>query len=625
MQHDPRPPLIGLRSVAPAGASLFLLLAGLAGCESDSRREPPPEPPPAPLATPDLDPIVEGTVGLQTTLTNIDLQPMRGFGVVIGLDGRGSRECPAVIRDYLLEYLGKEFGPHADPERRLKVSATELLDSLDSAVVEVTGMMPAGAPAGTRFDVAVSALAGTSTESLEGGLLLPTQMRYFDRTAGGEGLVAGATLAMARGPIFTNPFAGTTGTTDADRLGGTILGGGSATEERVVRLMLLQPNYQLAKAIERRINERFGHPGRAADAMSAGYVELHTPREYAHDPARFRQLVAHLFIDNRPAAAEAKRRELVRLAITRAADLERVAAAWEALGRVVLDDLRPLYTHADPIVVFFAARTGVRLGDVTALPALASAAESPAHPHRLLAIEALGESSSPQVAPRLAPLLSDPDQQVRIATYEALVRGGHPAIRHSVFRHVLDRKQLNFILDEVDSNAPPMIYVRRTRLPRIAVFGARPAVHPPVFYSHPDDSLTIHTVADSTEVRLYAKYAGRMSEQIIVAPRIADLIRALGQLPLRDEANQLVGLGLPYSRAIEIVGALCDNGTVAATLSLEETSLTRLLGPAEVPGRPEGDRPETDADAREARRADTWPPPEAESPGESPDLPPETP
>jgi len=580
-----------LRRLAQPGVTVLLVLAG---CQDVDwfKKPPPPEPKPQPRAAQTFDPVVAGSIGAQTLVSSADMEPLRGFGLVVGLNGTGSSDCPTVIREYLIDYLAKQVRPEDKPERRRRPSPEALIDSPNTAVVEIRGVVPTGARRFTRFDLQVEALPGTSTTSLEGGILLPTQMRFFDRAASGQGMLAGAVLAEGGGPLFINPFGkAAEATSDADPRRGYVLGGGRALEARPVRLVLLQPSYALARTMERRINERFGQKPKAAEARSSGYLVLNTPPELARTPERFRQLVAHLYVDNQPAFCERKARELVSLAAGDGANHEHIALAWEGMGRSVIPQIQTFYTHGSVTLRFYAARTGLRLGDAAALPVMSELAASGGHSQRLLAIRELGDCDSPQAALSLAPLLSAADQEIRIAAYEALLQRSHPAIRSVQFRHLTDRSQLSFILDVVECDGPLLIHVRRTRLPRLAVFGRRVPVTPPVFYAAPDDSLTIHTVEDSDDLQVFAKERGRLSEDIAVPPRVVDLVTALADLPLKDEARPLRGLGLPYSRVVQVLAALCRDQTIPAALVLEQTPLTELLGPELTPERPERDTP----------------------------------
>jgi hypothetical protein len=584
-------PRLAIASVSPRlGGQLltWACFAGLllAGCDS-FRVLPPPETAPPPRSPIADDLLLVGTIGAETVSTNVDAQPLRGFGLVVGLDGRGSSDCPTVVREYLIDLMTREMGAQGAEERRKLPSPSELIDSLDTAVVEVLGSVPAGTRRGAHFDVVVRALPGTSTQSLEGGLLLPTALRYFNVAASGMGLVEGAILAEASGPLFTNPLPDTPGPgAKIDPREALILGGGRAQEERLLKLMLLRPNYQLAQRIERRINECFGQKPKTAEATSAGFVELHTPPTLARQPARFRETVGQLYLDSRPAVATEKLSELVRQAVANTDQLERIATTWEGMGRSALPGLQPLYIKPEPALSFYAARTGLRLGDLTALPVLGGIAAAGTQELRILAAGELGDSDSPQAAQQLAPLLSDPSPAVRIAAYEAIIQRGHPAVRSVTFRHILDPSQINFILDVVDAQGPPLIYARRTRLPRLAVFGAHMPVTPPVFYVQPDESVTVHTVDGAEDLQVFAKQHGRMSEQIGLPPRVVDLITALAKLPSRDETGHLRGLGLTYSRVLQVLVTLSEDHSIPAEVVLEDVGPIRSLVPEIAPERP---------------------------------------
>jgi hypothetical protein len=304
-------------------------------------------------------------------------------------------------------------------------------------------------------------------------------------------------------------------------------------------------------------------------------------------------VVAQLYVDNRPALLEARLNALVRRAATGGEQLERIAAGWEGMGRNVVPGLQPLYASTDDALRFYAARTGLRLGDLTALPVLAGIAAAPSSAHRIAAINDLALSDSPQVGPSLAPLLSDTDSAVRIAAYEALIQRGHPAIRAVKFPHILDRDQINFILDIIDAQGPPLIYARRTRLPRLAVFGTGLPVTAPVFYVHSDDSLTVHTTDGADDLHIFAKQGGRMSEELTLPPRVPDLVTALADLPVRDEKGRLRGLGLPYARVLQVLAALNRDQTIPGEMVLEDLGPVRPVVPEVTPERPIAEPAET--------------------------------
>ncbi len=587
-------------SMMANGTLAAIVLASLTGCVGGDRDKLPPESAPAPRVDRGNASLLAGTIGSQCLVGDAQPQALRGFGLVVGLNGTGSADCPTVIREYLAKHMTKDLGPQGDRDRKSRVSPERLIDSPDTAIVEVVGMLPGGARRGTRFDVQVSAIAGTATESLAGGLLLPTELRVFDRSASGAGLVTGAVQAVGSGLVFVDPFSeDERGDPSGDPRVGRVLGGASSVEERNARLKLLQPNYRLAQQIERRVNERCGQRPRVAEAMSRGYVLLHTPPAYPGQPDRFLELVAQLYVDTRPASVERRLQELSRLAVTGGATRELISLAWEGVGRIALPSVRPFYADGDPELRFYAARAGMRMNDLSALPVVGAVAQSDENEWRLQAIGELGECKSPRAPSYLVPLLSDSSTSVRIAAYEALLRRGHPSIRSMKFQSVLDRSRLSFVLDVVECDGPPLIYVRTTRQGRIAVFGPRQAVIPPVFHESDDGSLTVHTVKGSDDLRLFAKRHRRMSDEIVVPPRVVDLVSALGEFPSRDETERLSGLGLSYSEVVRVLVVLSRDGIIAGQLVAEEVGLLELPGPDDLPERPDSDSPLEEAEERE--------------------------
>ncbi|MFQ5807693.1 MAG: flagellar basal body P-ring protein FlgI [Phycisphaerae bacterium] len=549
----------------------------------------PPEPTPQPASG--RDTVLADTIGSQTLIGAGDPLRLRGFGVVVGLGENGGSDCPSTIREYLLDYLAKEFAPRGPGDRRPNFSPARLIDSLDTAVVAVHGLVPAGAPRGARFDLQVEAI-GTQTRSLEGGVLLPSELRRFDVAAAGKGLVTGRVLARGRGVVFTNPFKGTgQNPIRQSPRRGYVLGGGWTLEDRTIRLLLQDPSYWMARRIERRLNERFGQSPLTAKAMSKGYLTLTTPPQFAEHPRRFTELATHLYLDNTPGQVERKLLELSKQLDSPDRKLHHISLVWEGMGRTVIPHIQPLYTHANTTVRFYAARAGLRLKDVTALPVMAQFAASPDDPHRLLAVRELGRCEYPQAARQLATLLDSADQEVRIAAYEALLNHKHPSIETHRFPSALDSTQVNLTLDVVETNAKPLIYVRRTLEPRIAVFGRRTPVSLPLFYNHPDDRVTLNALEEHGDVAiLYRTRSGRLAAEPLKVPaRVAELVRALADVPLEDDTGELRGIGLGYAQVLEVLNALCASRTIPARLVMQRATITDLLGPAELPERPEGD------------------------------------
>jgi hypothetical protein len=101
--------------------------------------------------------------------------------------------------------------------------------------------------------------------------------------------------------------------------------------------------------------------------------------------------------------------------------------------------------------------------------------------------------------------------------------------------------------------------------------------------------LTVLTVEGADDLRVFAKQRGRMSEQIVLPPRVVDLVTALAELPVRDEAGRLRGLGLPYSQVVQVLAALSQDQTIPGEVVLEQVGPLRALVPETTPERPLGE------------------------------------
>ncbi|MBK8915229.1 MAG: flagellar basal body P-ring protein FlgI [Phycisphaerales bacterium] len=580
-----------MNSVLLVGAGVAMLCC--AGCEGGlfARKRPiGPEPERVPAAV--TDPLLIDTIGAAGTLSELGEMRVRGFSLVVGLGEEGSSDCPTIIRDYLIDSLTKNFGPRTTGADGQRFSPGRMIDSRESAVVEVVGVVRPGATRGDVFDVRVEALPGTDTRSIEGGLLLPCELRMYDIAASGEALVTGRVVARAQGPIFVNPFAGSgEGAATADPRRGVVLGGGVTSEPRPVRLLCRESSYSLARRLESRINERFGQNPRAAEAVSRGYVQLNTPARFAEEPLHYHRLATALLMEDNPSFVDRKLADWMQFATEPGANLERISSLWEAVGRTAISGIQPLYDHADPSLAYFAARAGLRLGDANALPVIGQMAATPGHPHRVAAARELARTDLRPAISRLAALLDADDDEIRVIAYEGLAEKRHAAVRSFSYPHAIDREQVNVRVDVVDARGKPLIYVRRSGAPRIAIFGATTPVLTPVLFADPRLGVTISasTAADELTISVRERYGRPINDRIHIPARLIDVVGALADIPDRDKARRLRGAGLSYSQVVGILSRLVEQEAIPAELRLEQASITEQLGPAEDQRRPEGD------------------------------------
>ena len=134
------------------------------------------------------------TIGSLAAIYSPESVAVEGYGLVGGLDGTGSSECPPSIRAYLKRYISKQVPDH-------RINVDKLIDSVNTAVVQVVGQVPSLEAKERRFDVVVGALAGTQTTSLEGGWLYGAELRVAGRMG-----AAAMAVGNVAGPVFTDPF-----------------------------------------------------------------------------------------------------------------------------------------------------------------------------------------------------------------------------------------------------------------------------------------------------------------------------------------------------------------------------------------------------------------------------------
>ncbi len=528
---------------------------------------------------------VKDTVGSVAWIQGQFPLKVRGYGIVVGLGSNGSKECPPDIRKRLTQEMRKYHNLGTTSRGLKELQPEALLTDLDTAVVIVEAGIPGAAVKGTRFDAVVTALPGTQTKSLEGGFLWRCELqRYRDVGTGGASL-QGETLAFAEGPVFVNPFpADGENPTPVDLKRGVTLGGAVATKERSVRLEIRNPSFQTAMQVARQINERFTDEHQTAEAISPATIRLHIPKSYGERRDRFLDLVTHVMLRSDASFREERTAELAKELLDPGAPHDDIGLAWEVLGRNVLPEVRKLYGDTRPYVSFFAARTGIRLHDDSAVPVLRRHALNVTSEYQREAIIELGDAQNlPEAADALRPLLSHTDKRVRIWACGALRRRGD--------RYVESVRvgEPNFSLDLVRSDARPLIYARVAGAQTLALFGPDIWLRPPLHYESSDGVLNLYAADGDREVKIIARSPGG---RIIGAPQVCplDLQTLLSRLGSERRAlpdGTVTGYGLPYSCIVRALKELCAARAIPGEFQLESPEVTDIEGPLEEPGRPE--------------------------------------
>ena len=534
-----------------------------------------------------MPPHIDGTVAEYAAFAGGGDLPVRGFGVVVGLGTNGSSEVSPRLMKYLKQYLARQrLGSSVYGTEPL--TPTRFLQDPDTSAVEIYGSIPPGAPKGTTFDVFVRTLPQSQTTSLDGGILMSADLAVSRGPLTEPDAVLNV-WARAGGAIFLNPFIKSDSPAELAQLrAGRVLGGGVVTRDRPVLLQLRRSDYQQADLIQKRVNERFSGRGRrkkVANAKNSSIVELNIPDEHRADYEHFLKLVIHLPIQGAPGGWEARARRLIEAMDSPGALYDDLALVLEAMGRQMVPILRSAYTAENPYKAYFAARTGLRLGDHAATEIVVRFAKTANSPLQTLAIAELGRGKRTAAAvTTLHGLVDDDNELVRLAAYEALNELGD----RTVISRVRIPKQ--FTMDLVDSKRSYVIYATQTQQPRIVLFGKNMQVARPVFFNARDDTVILNARKDDKELVVFRKIprSGAYSDEFRIGFNVSLLVTTLGNLPEHDDDGQIKGLGLTYGQIVSAVSRMCEEGDIPSRFVLQEMpSVQKIYESATTVGRPD--------------------------------------
>jgi hypothetical protein len=526
---------------------------------------------------------IVGTVAQYSRILDGTHMRVKGHGLVMGLGRNGSREVPAQLREFLIQQLLRQ-GVGLYSRGTGQVSPSDVLNSLDTAVVTVTGAIPPMLPEGTYFDVEVAASGATGTKSLDGGVLIVTDLR-LDLGAEIDPSYGSDVKAIAAGPVTLNPFLDVSDPKNAMlQREGRVIGGGRVEKARNVSLHMIASNYAIADKIAKRINSRFAGMGldHVAVAKSADLIELTVPPSYHKEPNRFIELVLHLPLNDSPGAWESHMLNVIGEMSKEDAPCDSLSLVLEAQGGQILPMIKALYISDEDQLAFYTARTGMRLGDRSADATIIRFA-SEEGPYQVQAIKTLGEHRKVGMADRaLRKLVDSENTRVRIAAYRALRDRGSTAVRQFEIGGL-------FHLDIViASEANDLIYATRVDDSRIVLFGEDILLKKPAYYESASGLVRINGLAGSETVsvrRSLPLSEDRMSDSFEGPYEIDWLIETLGSTPRMDISGNVEGLGLTYGQVVETLYRLTEEGHVEAEFMLQSLpAQERLLEMTEVRG-----------------------------------------
>lgn len=527
---------------------------------------------------PNLPPFLHGTLADRTVLANNTPYPVSAYGLVGQLRGTGDCTAPSIVRQYMLNELAKRG--YGDPLIGYgNITPAQVLKDKNYAIVVVQGQIPPGARKDDFIDVSVDCLPNNETQTLAHGVLFQTELKQAGANMENPTGAVNPFVRVKASPILVNPgyalMSGLpTGAAKESLRRGVVMGMGRVMQDRPIFLQLRDPSLQTARQIENRIQNRFqdmsslvNHEERVVQAQDMGVISLYPPSSFHGDWEHFVGICQHLWLEDSADFNVRKAKMLVEEAQKPDAPLEDISYCWEALGRDALPFIQPLLTSKQPDVSFAAARAAAFIGDPTgsAEATLIHIAQTPLHPFRISAVQALGEMpASSALNHKLRDLLDSDQATVRIEAYKVLARNHDSSIYTTIIHP--DNEPLNekFVMDIVPSDGPPLIYASRQGVPRIAIIGKTPELRLPITYSVLDNQLTISSPPTGKAVTLYYREASRRwvkddrglpdPVKVICPPDAAELIARLGGAGPREDGH----LNLTYGEVVAIVQNLTD-------------------------------------------------------------------
>ena len=466
---------------------------------------------------------------------------VEGYGLVGGLAGTGSSTCPTGVRAYLKNYILGQL-----PDRTINLD--ELIDSEDTAVVRLEGVMPAVVAEGESFDVRVRLVDGSDATSLRDGWLYRAELRPL-----GASQVRSRVLATAEGPVFLNLI----DANEPSLIDGHVLGGGVAKLGYAGGLRLNRADYPLASTVRNRLNERYGL--RTAQAVSSEEIAFRIPEAYQRRRARFVSMVAATYVSETPELLE-KRIDTFLSRLSVAAQAERSEIALEALGPRCVPKLATLLESPDEAVRVRVARCMLYLGDDAGWAALRTVVLDQTSAHRLEALDAIVAGAQRNDAAALARrLLRDSDTRVVLAAYEHLRTLEDTAIRQEFVGR-------SFYLEQVLATDRKAIFVARSGDPRVVVFGGPLVCRDSLFVESPDGVVMIDSRVGQDFSSLTRRIPGRTG---VVGPlrsgsTVSEIVRRLGAERPRAGSTAPVGLGVSYTDVTAVLERLTAKEGVAA-------------------------------------------------------------
>jgi hypothetical protein len=477
----------------------------------------------------------------------------------------------------------------AELRQKRVTNPKQVLESSRTALVVVTGNIPAGARKGELFDVEVSLPQGSKVTSLKGGYLQLCLLRNYDTKKnldptfkGPDRWLAGHVVAHAEGPLIVGLD------TDGDCLThGSLWQGGVSHTDRPYFLMLKEDRRpaQVANAVVTRINatyqddlrrqqqverlrrlmvmgeitsqinEKFKKTLMAgtdmAKAASPQLVYVNVPWEYRLNSQRYLRVVMLVPLAEPPEGRQPYRQRLKAM-LHEPANAIVAALRLEALGKESIGALKTGLEDRHPLVRFCAAESLAYLGNGAGVDELGKLAD--AQPQlRAYCLTALASLDEPVCRSKLMELLSSVNAETRYGAFRALQLLGDtsPPIKGDLLNNTL-------WLHRVAAESPPLVHYSLQRRAEIVLFGRDAQLTPP-FRLLAGKEFTVIATADDDRCTIsrFQVKAGRV-------------LRKQCSLKMEDVLRTLSEIGAEYPDVIALLHQLEEQRSLSCAIALNQ-------------------------------------------------------
>jgi len=517
------------------------------------------------------------TIGELTSVDNVQPIAFSGVGLVTGLADTGG--SPKIFFRTMLEDQLRKQRPMLEQllrQHHVK-TVSELLDLPSTALVLVSGMIPAGSRKGDKVDVEITLPSQSKATSLRGGTLHDCWLYTYNTTrnagltvnpefAKPDQLLKGHIVARGRGALVVGlgdgdevarvrrghiwegaisvldrpfclvlnndrQFKQVLAKTVADRINRAAVS--NAVAERINGVFQDDTHDRQIKrlqeldAVTSQINNKFPGQdlgkGEMAQAVSREVINIKVPYEYRLNPERY-LLVARLIPLRETSEVQARYRHRLEQMLLDPAKTVRAALRLEALGKDSILALKKGLTSEHELVRFCCAEALAYLGSPSCAEELGRLAQQH-ETLRAACLKALASLDEAACHVKLVELMAEPVPDLRYGAFLALRQLGDCEV-HAQGELLND----SFWLHHVVPNTAPMVHLSTTRRAEIVFFGREPALVPPAkILAGPEFTITVDEGETSCTVSRFVMQSAKVYRQGC-SLRLEDVIRTMAEM-----------------------------------------------------------------------------------------------